>query len=203
MKKIKSVYSTIMAAVVLASGLLTTSCNKDSEIAPLELNHAKAATQVTVKGEWGNPSKPNEWPQVYVNLYSPWSTSGTANANTHVVFENRVNGNISPAPGHVLKYIKKDINAVTREDWNTEESVVETVGFQTAKNPLGWYKYNVVSHENQALENVTILVGSKERGVLFAVRLVSFSKVEQKGTIPGPNGDLRVKGDVNIEFRTL
>ena len=203
MKKIRNVYSTIMAAVVLASGLLTTSCNKDSEIAPLELNQAKAATQVTVKGEWGNPSKPNEWPKVYVNLYSPWSTSGTANANTHVVFENRVNGNISPAPGHILKYINKDINAVTREDWDTEDSVVETVGYHFNDNARGWYTYDLESHGNKARENVTILVGAKEGGVLFAVRLVSFSKVEQKGTIPGPNGDLRVRGDVNIEFRTL
>ncbi|WP_312136694.1 hypothetical protein [Sphingobacterium sp.] len=201
MKKFNIVYSTMMAAVVLASGLLTTSCNKDSEIAPLELNQTKAATQVTVKGEWGNPSKPNEWPKVYINLYNPWNVSEESSAQ--VVFENRVNGNISPNKKHVLKYINKDINAVTREDWNTQKSEVETVGYHFNDNARGWYTYDLESHGNKALENVTILVGHEDTGVLFAVRLVSFSKVEQKGTIPGPNGDLRVRGDVNIAFRTL
>lgn len=197
----KKSYSSLMAAVVLASGLFTASCNKDSDVAPLEFNQAKANIKVTIQGKWGNPSKPHEWPKVYVDLTSP--LYGGSKDKAQVVFENRVNGNISPNAGYVLKYIGKDINEVTREDWNTEASVVETVGFQTAKNPLGWYKYNVVSHENEALENVTVLVGTEIEGAKFAVRLLSFSEIEQSGTVPGPNGNLRVKGNVNIEFKPL
>ncbi|MGN0019372.1 MAG: hypothetical protein ACI35Z_01165 [Sphingobacterium hotanense] len=197
----KKSYSSLMAAVVLASGLFTASCNKDSDVAPLEFNQAKANIKVTIQGKWGNPSKPNEWPKVYVNLKSPLYDGSKDNAQ--VVFENRVNGNISPNGNYKLCYVKKDINTVSKADWNLQEASVSTVGYKYGETVKGWYEYDVATHGNVALENVTVLVGTAEEGAKFAVRLLSFSEIEQSGTVPGPNGNLRVKGNVNIEFKPL
>jgi len=201
MKNFKKIYSTILTAVVISTSLFSASCNKDSGIGSLELNQATAKVDFTVQGNWGNPFKPAEWPKVYIDLAK--QQYGDLPHNAQVLLESRVNSNIAAAEGYTLRRIAKDIDQVTKDDWSTEEAInVTSVGNQTSDTPLGWYTYDKKSHANVAVPNVTILVGKGEVA-WYAIKLISFTGVEQKGFIPGPWGNLRVRGKINLQFKAL
>jgi len=197
MTTVKSFLKTAVAVAALAT--LTVSCNKDNpQVAPLELTNNKAdASLYVINGQFWSPRNAANWPKIYVNLSGSGAQSTSSTATHQVVFGSHVNGNISAGTGFSIRYVDKDISAVTTADWATATAVT-TLGSESGST-VGWYEYNTTTHANDAIAPRTVIVKSNTANVYYAVKLIEFTGVAQTGSGAG----LQVKADANISFKTL
>lgn len=199
----KTAFKSVMAAAVIAATAFTTSCNKDNEVAPLELNQAQATTTYTVVGNWWSPSDAANWPKIYVDLSGSGDASSVSTDPHQIILESHVNGNVSPRSGWDLKYIDKSYSSVVSGDWtstspNPVATSALTLGRQTT-TLAGWYEYNTVTRANDPVAGRTVLVRNSTSGKIYALKLNGFSNVSQTGS----GSSLQVKADINIEFKAL
>jgi len=186
---IKTILKSAMAVTVLSAAVWAAAPTTESATAPLALNQAKANSNYTVVGQWWSPSAASTWPAVYLNL----ATGAQSLSNSgQVAFFSHVNGSIKANGTYSLRTVAKDISLVTATDWTSSSATpVASLGNNE------WYEYDLGSHGNVAVSDLTVLVGDAT-GAKYAVKLLNFSNVSQRN-ITG----LEVKADVNIEVKAL
>jgi hypothetical protein len=185
---IKTILQSAMAVTVLSAAVWAAAPKTEQVTAPLALTQAKANTSLTVVGQWWSPSNAANWPAVYVDF----TTGSQSLINSgQVAFFSHVNGSIKANPGFEIRTVTTDISAVSASDWSTA-TLVTSLGSGT------WYEYDLGSHENLAIQPLTVLVGNAS-GALYAVKLNNFSNVGQRVVA----GQLQVKADANIEYKAL
>jgi hypothetical protein len=185
---IKTILKSAMAVTVLSAAAWAAAPTTESATAPLALTQAKANNNYTVVGQWWSPSAASTWPAVYLNL----ATGAQSLSNSgQVAFFSHVNGSIKANSGYSIRTITKDISSVTASDWATATPV-------SSQGNNEWYAYDPVTHGNEAIEPLTVLVNDGT-GAKYAVKLLNFSNVGQQIVA----GQLQVKADVNIEVKAL
>ncbi len=185
---IKTILKSAMAVTVLSAAAWAAAPTTESATAPLALNQAKANSNYTVVGQWWSPAAAATWPAVYVNL----STGAQSlSSSGQVAFFSHVNGSIKANSGYSIRTIAKDISAVTAGDWTSATPV-------TSQGSGEWYEYDLDTHENTAIQPLTVLVNDGS-GAKYAVKLLNFSNVSQQVVA----GQLQVKADTNIEVKAL
>lgn len=198
--KTKSLFKSAVAAAFLSMSLFVTSCNKDKDVAPLELNQTQATTTFTVIGQWWSPSNAANWPAIYVDLSGSGAQSLDEDDPHQIVLRNHVNGNIYAGNGYELRYIDKNYNSVQAADYNTTAAKpVTTLGRDIPGTQVGWYTYNTTTHGNEPVEGRTVLVRHTTSEKIYAVKLNGFTNVGQRTGAAG----LEVKADINLEFKVL
>lgn len=185
---IKTILKSAMAVTVLSAAVWAAAPTTESATAPLALTQAKANSNYTVVGQWWSPAAAATWPAVYVDL----ATGGQSlSISGQVAFFSHVNGSIKAIGSYSIRTVAKDISSVTASDWATATAV-------SSQGNGEWYAYDPVSHGNEAIEPLTVLVGNSS-GALYAVKLINFTNVGQQVVA----GQLQVKADTNIEVKAL
>ena len=185
---IKTILKSAMAVTVLSAAVWAAAPKTEQATAPLALTQTKANTNFTVTGQWWSPSNAANWPAVYVDLTTG---SQSLTSSGQVAFYSHVNGSITANAGYEIRTVTADISDVDDSNWSTATPVT-SLGSGT------WYEYDQVSHGNEAIQPLTVLVGNSS-GALYALKLNSFSNVGQQIVA----GQLQVKADANIEFKAL